>query len=114
MLKLNAAAPSVRQPDVTKFRVQLTERAEEDLIDIHSAIAKLNPQSADRILMQIDGRLNALADMPERGFRRPHIREDLRIVVEGDYLIFYRIDGASVQIVRIVYARRDLLKLEFN
>ena len=99
---------------MAQFRVRLTERAEEDLIEIHSAIEKLNPQSADRILLQIERRLNALAEMPERGFRRPHISEDLRIVVEGEYLVFYKIKSAYVQIVRIVYGRRNLLNLEFN
>ena len=110
----NGAPLSARRADVIKYRVQLTERAEEDLIEIHSAIAKLNPQSADRILLKIEERLNALADMPERGFRRPNISYDLRIVVEGDYLLFYRVDEASVHIVRVVYGRRNLLKLELT
>ena len=113
-MNLNDVPLPPRYSEVSKFRVQITRQAEEDLIEIHSAIAKLNPQGADRMLFKIEERMNALVDYPERGFRRPHIRKDLRIVVEGDYLIFYRVEESSVHIVRVVYGRRDLLKLELN
>ena len=97
-----------------RFRVEMSARAQEDLIEIHGAIHLLNPKAAERILRDIEMRIDSLVDMPERGFRRSQLDPDMRIVIEGEYLIMYRVEGGRVNIVRIVFGKRDLARLEFG
>lgn len=43
-----------------------------------------------------------------------HIDTDCRILVSGNYLIFYRTQGADVYIDRVIYGRRDYLRILFD
>ena len=96
-------------------RLLWTPRAQEDLLEIYYFIGLDNPLAADRVFDSIQRRLEALADHPRIGVRRPDIHLSTRMLVEGPYLILYethpdsdkgRID--SVEIVRIVDGRRHL------
>lgn len=93
---------------MSRRSIKLTALAAEDLIGIQQAIAKLNPFSADRILLKIEARIATLCEFPDRGFRRPRLDPDMRIVIEGNYLVMYKADELAVTIVRVVYGRRDL------
>ena len=42
------------------------------------------------------------------GVPRPELADDLRAMVSGPYLIFYRPLETCIQIVRILHGRRDL------
>ncbi len=39
---------------------------------------------------------------------------DFRYLVSGNYLIFYKVDNEYVSIYRILYGRRDYLKIIFD
>ena len=90
------------------FRVRLTARAEEDLIDIWVSIAGDNPVNADRFLDVLNERIDTLSDYPDRGAARPEIGKGLRILVEGNYLILYRTNPPDVEIVRVIHGARNL------
>jgi toxin ParE1/3/4 len=45
------------------------------------------------------------------GPERPEITPDARMLVEGDYLILYRVRPDGVDIVRIVHGARKLAEL---
>ena len=93
------------------FRVSLTAKAEEDLIAIWLAIAIDSPQNADRLLDRLNDWIDTLADFPERGTERPAIGKGIRLLIEGRYLILYRIERISVLVARVVHGARDLIDL---
>src|SRR5574344_940485 len=43
-----------------------------------------------------------------------HLPNKYRFLVSGNYLIFYTIDASSVKIVRILYGKRDYVKVLFS
>lgn len=73
-----------------------------------------NPQAAASLLEELDARVTALSEFAER-----HAVVDdpvlaawgIRLLRVGNYLAFYAIDGARVNVVRFLYARRDWIGL---
>jgi len=49
-----------------------------------------------------------LAEHPRRGQAHPDIAPDARMLVVGDCLVFYRIQGLDVEVVRVVHGARRL------
>jgi toxin ParE1/3/4 len=88
-----------------------TARAEEDLIEIWSYIARDDPMAADRVLDRIDGVCLRLAENPYLGPARPDLARELRYFVTGSYLVLYRNIGNGVEIVRVIHGARDLPSL---
>ncbi len=43
-----------------------------------------------------------------------HIETDYRYLISGNYIVFYKYDDVHVSIYRILYSRRDYVKLLFN
>jgi toxin ParE1/3/4 len=93
-----------------RFRVSLTAQAEEDLIAIWLSIAEYNPPAADRLLTLPDERIDSLVEHPDRGAPRPELGRDMRILVEGDYLVIYRVQKSGVTVVRVIHGARELRK----
>lgn len=81
-------------------------------MDIWCHIAIESPAAADRVLDRLAKRINLLRDYPELGASRPEIADEARILVEGNYLILYRIAGESIDIIRIVHGARDVANLD--
>ena len=97
-----------------RFRVKLSARAEEDLIGIWLAIASDSPTTADGFLDRLNGRIDTLAEFPERGAARPEFGKDVRFLAEGKYLVFYHVLVASVEVVRVVHGARELRDLALD
>jgi toxin ParE1/3/4 len=89
-------------------RVTQTARATADLDDIWLHIALDNPAAADRLIDLIVARCRTLAEHPNLGQVRPEIAPDARMLVVGDYLVLYRVEGADAMVVRIVHGARRL------
>lgn len=85
--------------------------AEADLDDIWLNIALDNPAAADRLIDSIQRRTDQLSEFPELGPTRPDIAEAARSLNVGDYLILYRIETGTVEVVRVVHGARDLTTL---
>lgn len=69
--------------------VHRSSRAEIDLFEIWSYIAKDDPLAADRQLDRIDAACDMLAENPQGGPRREDLARGLRFYPVGNYLIFY-------------------------
>ncbi len=95
------------------FRVQVKAEAEEDLIEIWGDIAQHNPIAADNYLKLLGDNIDSLFDMPERGSLRDDLLPNVRVLVEGKYLIFYRVNGKAVEVLRVLHGARDLSQI-FN
>jgi toxin ParE1/3/4 len=88
-----------------------TARAEEDLIEIWTYIARDNLTAADRVLDRIDTVCLRLSENPYLGPARPDLAGGLRYFVSGSYLVLYRIIESGVEVVRVVHGARDLPSL---
>lgn len=88
----------------------VSTRAEDELRRIWRVIAKDHPSAADRILLDIGSRLDALCDFPGLGTMRNDIRPGVRVLIEGNYLLLYeyREIESVVELVSVVDGRRDL------
>jgi len=89
-------------------RVHKTRQAEADLLNIWLHIAEHDLSAADRFFDRVERRCGTLARRPRLGTARPEIAADARSLVEGRYLILYRIVGQIIEIVRVVHGARDL------
>ena len=88
--------------------IRRTAFAESDLIGIWLYIAAESPTAADRLLDRIERRTQLLATQPFSGVARPDLGSDLREVVVGNYLMFYRVEGGEIVILRVLNGKRDL------
>ncbi|MEO0454212.1 MAG: type II toxin-antitoxin system RelE/ParE family toxin [Verrucomicrobiota bacterium] len=82
------------------YQVILTRLAQDDLQEITEYIALDDPVSAERFANQLLDEALELENFPQRG--RPLKRKpDVLRVVNGNYVIFYRIE-AEAAIVRVL------------
>lgn len=79
-----------------------------DAEDIWLTIAEHDIASADRVLAGIYRRCLILKDHPAAGPPRVDIAADCRQLVEGNYLILYRLSTTRVVLVRALHGRRHI------
>jgi plasmid stabilization system protein ParE len=100
------------------YNIEISEPAENDLRDIILYISSqlLSPMTATNMMDIIEEGLIGLADLPQKC---PAVRDD-RLAAMGyrkllikNYVAFFTIDEQSkvVNIERILYARRDWLRI---
>ncbi len=94
------------------FRVKVTALAEKDLIQIWLSIAENSVADADQFLDLLNSRIDSPADFPDRGPARPDIARGARILIEGNYLIFYRQLKSDIEVLRVVHGAMDLKNLK--
>lgn len=76
-----------------------------------------NPAAALNTVANITKAMRNLVDFPDIGTRISHtveVQADYRYLVSGNYLVFYRQEGDRVYVVRVLYGRRDYLKILFG
>ena len=88
-------------------RVLRTHRAQLDLEEILDDLDAKSPKAAERLADEVDARCRALANFPEMGRARGEIWPDLRSTVVRHYVLFYRLAGDDVEVLRILHGRRD-------
>lgn len=91
--------------------VRYSQQAEDGLLQIHGYNAAHSIQAASRFVTHLHDNCLRLSEMPGLGVSRDKLRPGLRQRVVSEYLILYRIDGDSIQVVRVVHGRRNLKKL---
>ena len=101
------------------IRVSLSPDAERDLIQIKSYITDDldNPIAANRVLAGITKRISILSEFPEIGPMLETIvsvQSDYRFLVCGNYLAFYLFEQNMVLVDRVLYGKRDFIKILFN
>ena len=96
-------------------RVEILVRhdAELDAFGYFQYIRENNPEAARRFLQAIDGTVESLARQPLKGRLRKFRGRDLKNIRSWrvddfeNYLIFYRFDGARLEILRIKHGAMD-------
>ena len=99
--------------------LHLSEEAQNDLIEIKTYIEEelLNPSAALSTVSRITKSLRMLQTYAEIGTPLSSIMDiesDHRFIVSGNYISFYRAYGSEVYIDRILYARRDYMRILFG
>lgn len=89
-------------------RTNREPKAVADLEDIWLHIASDNVDAAERLIRQIYDAEDRLAEFPELGRARSELGPDIRSWAGGAYIIFYRVDGAAVEVLRILHGARDI------
>ena len=92
-------------------RYSLTRKAQEDIGEILTYIAVDNIDAAIKFDDRLTEVFELLSNNKKIGRLRPELKEDLRSVPEGNYLIFYRIWAGEIAIVRVMHGARDLDEL---
>ena len=92
-------------------RVIRSPLAEEDYREIWRYIAQDNPDAADRLLRRIDEKLLLYAEYPRMGTSRENWSAGMRSFCVGKYVVFYRIVGEGIELVRVLHGMRDLKAL---
>ena len=96
----------------SRFRVEWTEAASADFIDIIAFIRRDSPLNAAKVYQRIRKRANSLRRFPDRGHLVPELAElDVTGYREIDivpYRILYRIDKSKVFVLAVLDGRRDL------
>ena len=88
--------------------VRFTDAAEHDLEALGDYIAQDNPKRALSFVWELREACLALADFPERFPLVPRYEDrGVRRRVQGDYLIFYRVETDDVVILHILRGTVD-------
>ena len=101
------------------FEVKVSPQAAEDLLEIKNYIENelQNPIAAHNTVEKIVESYEDLANYPEIGIpveRYVSFPTDYKFVLVNNYSVFYRIDGDCVKIIRIMYSRRDFVRILFE
>jgi toxin ParE1/3/4 len=91
--------------------VRRSAQAEIDLETILEDLQQNNPAAAERYATAFYDKGQMLAQFPEIGRSRPEIAPNLRSTLVHPYVVFYRLEGDVVQIIRILHGKRDLRRI---
>ena len=99
--------------------LHLSEEAQNDLLEIKTYIEEelLNPSAAVATVSRITKSLRILQSHAQAGTPLSSVADiesDYRFIVSGNYISFYRVYGREVYIDRILYARRDYMRILFG
>ena len=76
-----------------------------------------NPIAANNVIRRIIEDYSRLETSPHIGpslSTKVPFDTDYRFIVSGNYLVFYKVDNEYVSIYRVLYGRRDYLKVIFD
>lgn len=99
--------------------IHLSEEAQNDLVEIKAYIEEelLNPSAALGAVSNITKSLRILRNYAKVGAPLSSVMDiesDYRFIVSGSYISFYRAYGNEVYVDRILYARRDYMRILFG
>ena len=102
-----------------KNKIFYSPEALNDLDEIQEYIELelCNLQAALNVISNILDVIEKLKDFPEMGallFDIIDIELNYRFVLSGNYMIFYRHENNSIYIDRILYSRRDYMRILFD
>ena len=102
-----------------KNKIHYSPESRRDLDDIWDYIV-LEPQNrsaAERVIDHIMNAVDPLKNFAEMGTPLSSIADigtDYRFLVSGNYMVFYRVQGNDVYIDRVLYGRRDYMRVLFE
>lgn len=95
-------------------RCVISPSASRDLNAISDYFLARNIEAGERLLREFNHKCQNLMQFPNMGKQYSNIREELRGLPLDGYIIFYRVLGDGVEIMRVVSGRQDLEALFSN
>jgi toxin ParE1/3/4 len=92
-----------------KRTVRILKRAQNDLEEIQRYIRRDRPDKADQLVENLLGCIESLEEMPDRGVvpRDERLASlGYRVLIEQEYLVFYKVLRSQVRVYRVVHGRR--------
>ena len=92
------------------YKIKIFPRAKQDMEEVIDYLNTLSPDVALKYYDLLVEEIAGLSQMPERGPRPKDLAlaaRGYRYLIVKNYLVFYVIAGDTVQIRRILYARRN-------
>ena len=96
------------------YKIRIFPTAKQDMEDVIAYLNTLSPEVALRYYDLLVDEIASLAKMPERCPRPKDLAlaaKGYRYLIVKNYLVFYVVVGDTVQVRRILYARRDYQSL---
>ena len=106
-----------RQMGINKIHYTAESRRDLDGIWDYIASDLQNITAAERAVNRIMNDVDRLESHAEMGAPLSSIADvesDYRFLVTGSYLTFYRVQGNDVYVDRVLYGRRDYLRILFG
>jgi addiction module RelE/StbE family toxin len=101
---------------VNKYNIEYSKESKQDLIGIKQYI-KYNlqePETAQKLISKIRNEVNNLKNNPEicAIIDDELIKKlEIRKMIVDNYIVFYRIKNNNIEIVRVMYGRRNWINL---
>jgi len=95
---------------MVKYKVRIYKSAKHDLEKIIEYLNTLSQTTAVKQYDHIIEKIRSLSEMPDRCslLKNPHLQlKGYRILIVDNYLVFFVIEGETIQIRRILYGRRN-------
>jgi toxin ParE1/3/4 len=97
-------------------KIRINPVAQQDLLDIRDYITSEldSPNAAVNVISKIIESYEKLKEFPLLSMElssKIDVVIDYRYLISGNYIVFYKIDDSYVSIYRILYARRDYIKI---
>ncbi|GAB7028033.1 type II toxin-antitoxin system RelE/ParE family toxin [Geotalea toluenoxydans] len=90
------------------LKILKSPAAENDLDEIWWYIAQDNPDSADKLLDEIEEASRKLCRFSDMGRNRDELHSGLKSFPVGMYLIFYMPISGGIHIVRVLHGMMDI------
>ncbi len=94
-----------------KYHVEITARAETDILEIYEYIAADNKTAAAKLVKEIEHHIDSLEKSPLRCPVIPESNElgkEYRHLIYGNYRTIITIEGKQVTIMRVIHSARLL------
>ena len=100
-------------------KIHISPEAADDLraIKEYIAIELENPEAAVNTVSKITKAIRNLAKFPGIGVllsSKVSIHTDYRFIVIGSYMAFYRFGREDVHVIRVLYGKRDYMKILYG
>lgn len=101
------------------YKIRINPLARKDLLDIKDYITNEldSPTAAVNVVLKIIESYEKLKEFPMLGIElssKIDVVTDYRYLITGNYIVFYKIDDNYASIYRILYTRRDYIKILFE
>lgn len=80
----------------------------QDTDDAWDYYAEKDPDYAEAFIRKVADKLSMVGRFPQMGRARPALRPDVRSVLVGNYLIYYRVTEDGIEAVRLLHSARDV------
>lgn len=89
------------------MRFRVSAKAQQDIARISDHIRQDKPVGALSFARELRAKIRLLAQAPMSYRERTELKPELRAARHGGYLIFFRINGDIVEVLRVRHGARD-------